>query len=97
MKVQIQITIIHLILLGIDFKELSSNSKSELIYSLTGTDTSEWKDSFEDIEEEVFKRSSYYYYTKTNIGAEFRRKKFDCKEIKYHENGRISEIHYEEK
>lgn len=74
---------------------MSNNSKSELQYA-PNKNSSEWKNTFEEIEENVFKRASYYYYTRTNIAAEFRRKKFDCKDIKYHDNGRISEIYYEE-
>ena len=71
------------------FKEFSVQTKSEVKYSI---DKTNWVEDLNSLTGE-FKK----YYTKTNIGAEFRRKKFYCTDVKYHENGRISEIYYEEK
>lgn len=37
------------------------------------------------------------YWTRTNLASEFKRKKFDCKIEKYHDNGRVAEIYISEK
>ena len=90
---------------GIDFEQLSNNSKSDLQYALNkSSNESDWENTFEEISKKVFERTPAYYYTRTNIAAEFRRRKFNCQNVdntsedavKYHENGRISEIHFVE-